>query len=61
MEKQASINTSEKQRLRESIAEEVRRFLDGGGNIDVLENTPGKDVQYRGSIWDTGAAAPLLD
>ncbi|WOJ95627.1 hypothetical protein R0137_10215 [Congregibacter brevis] len=60
MDKQSGVNTAEKQRLREAIAEQVRNFLDSGGNIDVVGNTPAKETQYRGSIWDTGTSAPVL-
>lgn len=59
MEKQWGINSAEKQRQRESIAEQVRQFLNAGGSIDVLENTP--PTQYRGSIWDNTNLKPPLD
>lgn len=61
MEKSSNINTAEKQRLRESIAEQVRNFLEGGGNIDVVEHTPSRNSAYRGSIWDNADPTPLLD
>lgn len=60
MDKQTGINIAEKQRLRENIAEQVRKFLDAGGNIDVVDNTPSSNTPYRGSIWDTGNRTPLL-
>ena len=63
MDKEASINVVEKKRLRQSIENEVQRFLDQGGEITVVEapaRAPARAVS-NGS-WD-GAIdiGPTLD
>ena len=51
MNREASINVAEKQRLRDSIAEQIQRYLDSGGNITVLD-TPRTGAQPpRGQSW----------
>lgn len=57
----SSVNVVEKARLRDRIDEQVRRFLDGGGRITVIE-PPAIDAKPRGSAWQVaGDGSPLLD
>ena len=58
MDKQSSINTMEKQRLRDAIAEQVRRFLANGGSIEVVEIPSQGATAHRGSAWHGGDALP---
>lgn len=54
MDREASINSVEKNRLRASIQDQVQRFLERGGRITVVEGpagAPSKAVQ--GGDWDT--------
>lgn len=51
MDKHSNVNTAEKQRLRESIAEQVRNFLASGGRIDVLDDLEIRPIKRRGSVW----------
>lgn len=60
MDKDSGSNVAEKQRLRDAIADQVRRFIDSGGNITVVETPSPADVQYRGSTWDTNVDSPSL-
>lgn len=53
MDKDSGSNVVEKQRLRDAIADQVRRFLESGGNITVVDTPSPADAQYRGSTWDT--------
>ncbi|MDP5053925.1 MAG: hypothetical protein NWP69_09045 [Congregibacter sp.] len=49
MYKHINVNGLEKQRLRNVIKEEVRRFLEKGGNITVLDGPDTERGRYRGS------------
>ncbi|MFT4767445.1 MAG: hypothetical protein ACI8RN_000571 [Glaciecola sp.] len=51
MYKHINVNGLEKQRLRNSIEEEVRRFLENGGSITVLDGPDSERGRYRGSTW----------
>jgi hypothetical protein len=62
MNQQASVNVVEKQRLRDTIADQVRRFLENGGNITVVDTPAPENSRYRGSTWHgSNDVAPLLD
>lgn len=61
MDKQSSINTMEKQRLRDAIEEQVRRFLDNGGRIEVLDDPGQRATRFRGSAWHGGIGNVLVD
>ena len=54
MERNASaVNVVEKQRLRNTIADQVQRFLRDGGRITVIDGPRGAPVKAsQGSEWD---------
>ena len=61
MEQKASVNVAEKKRLRDRIDEQVRRFLDSGGSITVIDS-PRIDSAPKGSAWQMqGDGAPMMD
>lgn len=51
MERETGINVVEKQRLRDVITEQVKQFLDRGGDITVIEPLTPSRAQYRGVNW----------
>jgi hypothetical protein len=51
MDKHVNVNGVEKQRLRNAIEEQVRRFLAKGGNITVLDGPDTERGRFRGSAW----------
>lgn len=51
MYKQANVSGVEKQRLRNAIEKQVRRFLEKGGSITVLDGPDTGRGRYRGSKW----------
>ena len=62
MDREASINLAEKQRQRDDISEQVKRFLENGGNITVVDGpAPGSVYSPRGSTWHSDDVAPTLD
>jgi len=62
MDKESGINVVEKQRLRDSIADQVKRFLEGGGNITVVDTPSSAENHHRGSTWHgNNDVSPLLD
>jgi hypothetical protein len=52
MERQIGGNSAEKQRLRDSIAEQVRHFLENGGRVTVLESPLREGAAVKGGAWD---------
>jgi hypothetical protein len=62
MDKHVNVNGVEKQRLRSAIEEQVRRFLEKGGAITVLDGPDSERGSYRGSVWHgDGDDSPLFD
>lgn len=64
MERESGINVIEKQRLRDSIADQVKRFLESGGSITVLdrEGIQSAGTRHRSSGWHANNDnIPLLD
>ena len=62
MDKHVNANGVEKQRLRNAIEEQVRRFLEQGGNITVLDGPESERGRYRGSTWHgDGEDSPIFD
>jgi hypothetical protein len=59
MERQPGINAVAKQRQREAINDQVKRFLERGGSITVIETPRADTVRHIGSTWP-GADAELL-
>lgn len=53
MDKEASINVIEKKRLRQSIENQVQRFLEQGGEITVVEAPAGAPARaISNGSWD---------
>ena len=48
MEGESNISEVEKQRLRDTIAEQVRCFLEKGGHITVIDSPAPTGSRYRG-------------
>jgi hypothetical protein len=65
MERQNDINVAAKQRLRESISEQIKRYLAQGGKVTVLEPPRSEAAErgaYRGSAWHGHSdQSPLFD
>jgi hypothetical protein len=51
MNRQPGINSEAKQRQREAINDQVKRFLERGGNITVIETPRADTVRRIGSTW----------
>jgi len=45
-------NTSEKNRIRDEIDEQIRAYLQRGGKIDVLNTDRDSRRRVVGSVWD---------
>lgn len=53
MDREASLNVVEKQRLRDAIADQVQRFLQSGGHITVVDGPAGAPAKATyGNEWD---------
>ncbi len=62
MERNDRINVAEKQRIRDTIADQVQRFLASGGNITVIDVPHSNSLSRRGSTWlSEDDLAPGLD
>lgn len=62
MDKHVNVNGAEKQRLRSTIEQQVRRFLEKGGYITVLDGPDTERGSYRGSAWHGDVdESPLFD
>jgi methionine synthase I (cobalamin-dependent) len=51
VERESGINVVEKQRLRDAITEQVKQFLDQGGDITVIEAPLPPRSRYRSINW----------
>ena len=54
MQHLVSPSGAEKRALRDAIEQDVRQFLDRGGEITVLNSPPVDADRYRGSLWHDG-------
>ncbi len=62
MEREVATNLAEKQRLRQSIDQQTRSFLQRGGHITVVPTPALNATRPRGSIWqDRDATSEVLD
>jgi hypothetical protein len=55
-----NINTQEKKRLRDTIANQVRRYLERGGNITVLDTPPPDRHRHSAPSWHAGNELDVL-
>ncbi|GEM_PF-1343105 len=60
MDRESSINVAEKKRLRDSIEDQVQRFLANGGSITVVDAPGSHQNNYRGSTWHTQRDVPTV-
>jgi len=53
-------NTREKTRLRDTIADEIKRYLEKGGRITVLDSPTAEKKAFRAPSWQGADDIDLL-
>lgn len=56
----AGSNSREKSRLRDAIADEVKRYLERGGSITVLDSPASEKHPFRAPSWSANEDIDLL-